>query len=145
MEWWGEVHLFFFLFFFNYVNRFTVQEPLPVNTVHPTYPRRTNAESKRCLLVWVHLSGLSLFFPFFLNLWRHFLQAKEEKDHPECYHHKVQKPASVMVCRHLAWVTCTSVIPEETKIRKEISSGSLLFLLQQWDQCGTKKELTAVA
>lgn len=28
----------------------------------------------------------------------HVLKAKEEKDHPDCYQHKVQKPASLVVC-----------------------------------------------
>ena len=36
-------------------------------------------------------------FQIFGNHGRRVLQAKEEKDHPDCYQCKVQKPASVMV------------------------------------------------
>ncbi|KAJ0019198.1 hypothetical protein NQD34_006767 [Periophthalmus magnuspinnatus] len=42
-------------------------------------------------------SDESTFQIVFGNHGHHVLRAKEEKDHPDCYQRKVQKPASVMV------------------------------------------------
>ena len=42
-------------------------------------------------------SDKSTFLIFFGNDGRCVLRPKEEKDHPDCYQRKVQKPASVMV------------------------------------------------
>jgi len=42
-------------------------------------------------------SDESTFLIVFGNPGRRVLRAKEEKDHPDCYQRKVQKPASVMV------------------------------------------------
>lgn len=40
---------------------------------------------EKCAMVWqVHS------FDYFWNLWMLYLQDEEERDHPDCYHHKVQ-------------------------------------------------------
>ena len=70
-----------------------------------------NNTQKHCRLLWAraHLrwtdakwksvlwSDESTFQIVFGNHGRRVLRAKEEKDHPDCYQCKVQKPASVMV------------------------------------------------
>uniref|UniRef100_A0AAR2KFA0 Tc1-like transposase DDE domain-containing protein n=1 Tax=Pygocentrus nattereri TaxID=42514 RepID=A0AAR2KFA0_PYGNA len=74
------------------------RKPLSVNTVRrSTYKCKLKLCHKRCRLLCVLWSDESTFHIVFGNHGRRVLWAKKEKDCPDCFQCKVQKPASLMV------------------------------------------------
>lgn len=65
--------------------------------------------------------------------------SKEDKDCQDCYTHKVQNPASVMVSwgglMHMAWVTC-SYVKASLQLKGTVCCVLFVFMLFFWNWDG---------
>ena len=110
--------------------------PCKVKAIYQQHPESQPDSRARAHRRWtdeqwksVMWSDESTFQIVFGNHGRRVLQAKEEKDHPDCYQLKVQKPTPVMVWRCSARGIMGNLYICATYAAIHTTSGTSLFIL----------------